>query len=316
MHETHGSRFLDLALALLDQFPALGILVARGALNSERAFDMEYMLDDVERARDRLQLPPGDLAHDLYESLIERDLVNMEEGEDSHSDVPGRMLPDATGEHRKLLREASLKVASLEKRLREQEELLRKAAAERKLAPPLPQSSKVPAPLPAESEEIRRLRGKVTELKGLISEGHKERSALRVRVAEATKQAERVVLRDEQRPRAEPDTPPDNEELDAGKPGRWSTLIPSFRNAARDGIRSAPAPLALQALQTTASLAAGVQTAWSGIKRLRRIPDVWSARIGLHHRLLFRLDAARGSLEVVAFIQRRDLETTIAKGNL
>lgn len=71
----------------------------------------------------------------------------------------------------------------------------------------------------------------------------------------------------------------DSEELEAGIPSRSSTLIPVFRNAARDSLRSAPAHISRQALQAAADLAAGDLAAWSGIKRLRRVPDVWSARI-------------------------------------
>ncbi len=99
-------------------------------------------------------------------------------------------------------------------------------------------------------------------------------------------------------------------------PALWKTLVPSFKGAARDAVRAAPEHLARQALSVTAALAAGDRAAWSGIKRLRSVPDVWSARIGLHYRLLFRLDTAQASLEVTAFIHRRDLESTIARGNI
>ncbi len=109
----------------------------------------------------------------------------------------------------------------------------------------------------------------------------------------------------------------DNErELDATTPGRLTTLVPLFKNSAGDAIRNATKHLARQALQAAAGLAAGDQALWSGCKRLRSIPDVWSARIGIHYRLLFRLDSARATLEVSAFIHRRDLESTIAKGGL
>ena len=167
---------------------------------------------------------------------------------------------------------------------------------------------------------IKKLRAKVEELKGLITESQKERSDLRVKLAQATFEIEKVAAEQvsEQRERqpAEREILVEREELDAGIPSRWSTLIPAFRNPAREAIRNAPAHLARQALQAAAALAAGDQAAWSGIKRLRAIPDVWSARIGLHHRLLFRIDADRSLLEVTAFIPRRDLESTIARGNL
>jgi mRNA-degrading endonuclease RelE of RelBE toxin-antitoxin system len=321
MREAEGSRFLDLVYSLLDQFPALGILVARGALITDRPLDMEFLLERVERARDRLQLSPGDLAQDLYECLIDRELANQaDEDQTGDWNLADEASPATTSAQRKLLKETSAKVASLEKRLREQEELLRKATAERKQMPAPQQPAKIPASMPFESEELKRLRAKVAELKGLISESHKERSGLRVQLADAMRKAEETAL---QPTRQQGQVLPaaqyvaeDTEELDAGMPGRWHMLVPTFRNAAREEIRSAPAPLARQALQAAAGLAAGDRSAWSGIKRLRRVSDVWSARIGLHHRLLFRLDAGRGSLEITAFIHRRDLESVIARGNL
>jgi hypothetical protein len=46
----------ELAYALLDSMPALGILVARGCLTAERQFDSEVLLEQIEKARDRLNL--------------------------------------------------------------------------------------------------------------------------------------------------------------------------------------------------------------------------------------------------------------------
>jgi hypothetical protein len=56
-------------------------------------------------------------------------------------------------------------------------------------------------------------------------------------------------------------------------------------------------------------LAAGEPAAFTGIVRLRECPETLRARIGIDHRLLFRL--LPDSVQVVDLINRRDLESRI-----
>ena len=74
------------------------------------------------------------------------------------------------------------------------------------------------------------------------------------------------------------------------------------------------ADLARRALKLVSSLAGADPAAWRGVKMLRTRPDLLSARVGIHHRLLMRLDPGAGSLEVVHFIHRRELEETLRRG--
>lgn len=310
-----SSKIFDLAYAALDQYPALGILFTRAAISPDRALDTETLLEEVECARDRLQLPPGDIAQELYERLIDRDLSSWDD-EDVSSDAEVERLSSIAAEQRTRLKQSIAKVAELEKRLHSQERLLKQNKAEREKS----QETKLLHSAPLESDEAKRLRNKISELKGLIAEGHKERSSLRIQLSEAASRRGEAVLAKEQNKKegraTEPNNSTDKEELDATTPARLTTLVPLFKNTAGDAIRNATKPLARQALQAAAGLAAGDQALWSGCKRLRSVPDVWSARIGIHYRLLFRLDSARATLEVSAFIHRRDLESTIAKGGL
>jgi hypothetical protein len=308
----HGG-IIDLAYASLDQYPALGILFARAALDPTRSLDMEILLEEVERARDRLQLPPGDIAQDLYERLIDQDLSSWNE-KDINSDAEMERLNSIAAEQRAHLKASSAKVAELEKRLGTQEKLLKQYKAENERIPKV----KPLHSAPLESEDVKKLRNKIAELKGLISEGHKERSTLRIQLSEAAFRVEKAVLEKERKhgSTTDSDISFDGEELDATAPGRLTTLIPAFKNKAGDAIRNAPKHLARQALQTVAGLAAGDNSLWSSCKKLRSIPDVWSARIGIHYRLLFRFDSARTSLDISAFIHRRDLESTIAQSGI
>jgi hypothetical protein len=145
----HG-RIFDLAFAALDQYPALGILFARAALNPSRPLDTETVLEEVERARDRLQLPPGDIAQDLYERLIDRDLSSWDTA-DINSDAEVERLNSIASEQSYRLKDSSAKVAEMEAKLRTQEKLLKQYKAEREKIQemkPLPSA-------PHESEEVK-----------------------------------------------------------------------------------------------------------------------------------------------------------------
>ena len=51
--------------------------------------------------------------------------------------------------------------------------------------------------------------------------------------------------------------------------------------------------------------------AFLGVKKLKRVQDVYSARVDLGHRLLFSLSP--GELHVTDVIERRDLELAIER---
>ena len=57
------------------------------------------------------------------------------------------------------------------------------------------------------------------------------------------------------------------------------------------------------------TLAAGEPAAFTGIVRLKDCPDTLRARIGIDHRLLFRM--LPDSVQVVDLINRKDLESRI-----
>ncbi|MBZ0236357.1 MAG: hypothetical protein K8M05_28775, partial [Deltaproteobacteria bacterium] len=66
------------------------------------------------------------------------------------------------------------------------------------------------------------------------------------------------------------------------------------------------------ALRQLGALAAGDAAAWRGVKQAKDMPQqVLMARIGIHHRLLFRGDA--GELEVLDLVTRESLMTTLKR---
>lgn len=64
-----------------------------------------------------------------------------------------------------------------------------------------------------------------------------------------------------------------------------------------------------------AGLAAGRPNAWSYVKQLTKVRGVFSARAGIHHRILFTTPSESGqrTLEVLDVIHRKDLEQAVER---
>jgi Txe/YoeB family toxin of Txe-Axe toxin-antitoxin module len=70
--------------------------------------------------------------------------------------------------------------------------------------------------------------------------------------------------------------------------------------------------VARRALAVVASLASADAAAWRQIKRMASAVDpLLSGRIGIHHRVLFRV--ADGELAVLSVVHRKDLESAIRR---
>jgi hypothetical protein len=296
---------VEISYRLLENYPALGIVFTRGVLDPNRPLDSEMLLREVEAARDRLQLPPGDPAWEIYEQLLDHDV----EDRLAHASVQAdRELVDEAWRLRVDLKEATARVEELETRLRVREEDLRTAT----IAAPVEVPGHPPSATDRAEEERKRLRAHIAELKQLVADGNAERRRLRNELATSARQLQAVAERPSPVPsEAELD---DEETLPAEPPPRLQLLMPTFSAAAVEALRSTPLRVAQDALARVAKLAGGDEAAWRSVKRLRSASDVYSERVGIHHRLLFRLDPRSARLEVTAFILRRDLEVTLRRG--
>ena len=122
---------------------------------------------------------------------------------------------------------------------------------------------------PIDPEAVQRLRAKVDEYEGQIAEGNRERQTLRKQLADVSGRLTRTAAGPARA--AGPETPPaDPEEQDVPRPERLPVLVPTFAKAAEEALRA------------VAALAGGDAHARDQAKRLRRIADVWSARVGIH----------------------------------
>jgi hypothetical protein len=287
---------LDLADALLVYQPSLGIVVARGVLATAHPDDAKLFLELVEEARDRLGLPPGDAALDVHDAL---DRFDRERARKAASPGPEQTVESLTLEARALRAaafEASARIEELEARLRDRERTRDPAAA----ASPAPASWEI---------ERGELRDRIAQLKSLIAEGNDERAELRRQLAEA---AERDT---EDRPEAAaPDSAagPDPEHALDEAPRVRGVMVPHFDRGAEASLRDLPARVVRDTLRVVADLCSGEGNVWREIKQLERIsPPMYSARIGIHYRVLFRMEP--GVLDVAEVVAREGLLAAVRR---
>jgi hypothetical protein len=215
---------------------------------------------------------------------------------DSEEEVPERVA----GEVRTLqaaLRESSARVGELEQQLKVQEANATAAVS----SPSTPSSSE-------DSGAVRRLQAKLGELKARIDEGNEERRELRRKLATASRTRSNTEERSSLTARPEADS-------DDGVPVEMAVrgvLVPRLSRRAEDALRAMPAHIAAESMRTLGSLSAGDRAAWHRVKQAKDMSfALLMARVGIHHRLLFRADD--GVLEVLDLVTRESLDTTLKR---
>ena len=173
-----------------------------------------------------------------------------------------------------------------------------------------------PSAISAEiEEERRRLRTKVAELKRIVDEGQEERRELRKRLMEVAAEQDEGDDDGEERDanarrEAEDDARERAMEEEGALDAPRNVLVPRFSDRAAKALRDLDAVAEL-VLSLVAGLAAGKENAWSGTKQLKKVRGVISARAGIYHRVLFRVQD--GILEVLEVIPRKELEVTVTR---
>ncbi|MEQ8765185.1 MAG: SEC-C metal-binding domain-containing protein [Planctomycetota bacterium] len=295
---------IDLAFALLEHVPALGILVARSVVDPARAFDAEVLLFTIEQARDQLGLPPNDFAQSVYD-WRSGELMQTHLAESINDDLRRKVE-----QLQSRAEEASSRVEALERELRAKTNQLETMQAETSEEAERPAPSKgEAAPSGPSKEEVERLRRKVAELKGLIQEGNETRGDLR---RQLSRLGQELAAANESHPTREDSEPEqDPHETDADIPDRLTALLPEFGPSFEGTLRRAPTEVASKALTLTGSLAGGERPIWQRCKQLKKTKDVWSIRLNREQRLLFRPEFENGRLEILEIVPRRDLEKVL-----
>ncbi|HSK03615.1 MAG TPA: SEC-C metal-binding domain-containing protein, partial [Kofleriaceae bacterium] len=297
-------RAVDLAHAVLSALPALGILLGRGALRAGALLDGEYLLEAIEEARDELELPPGDPAEELFAALGG---VHEKKLAAAKTEADRVQLARTAAGLRAELDEATSRLTALQRQMADHQ--LQLERAERAPADAGPRAAR-----PADQEQERReLRRKLEELQALIRERNEERSELRRQLAAATESKSDAATAPEPPGRGrEPEADDDDAEDLPDEAAARAVLIPRFTEAAAAAFEDVPRNVAAVAMRTVGALAAGEPAAWRGVKQAKDMArQVLMARVGIHHRLLFRADD--GILDVLDLVTRESLMTTLKR---
>jgi hypothetical protein len=291
----HGLRGTDiladveLAYSLLRAAPAVGIYAARACIGTMHVDDARLLLDAVEDARDELGVRPSDDAW----SVLDRIEARAQQQED-----------DEAARLRTSLAESNARVDQLERSLAAMHAELQDART-------LPAAALAKAP----EAKASGLDAKVRELEGLIREGNAERRELRDKLAAASEAQTRVHREDSHRTRRiAPDAAADGDdhETESVAIGTRGIVLPRFERKAADALTDVPTPVAAEAMRTIGTLAAGDAFAWRSVKQAKdMVRPVLMARVGIHHRLLFRVES--GAMDVVDLITREQLLTTLKR---
>ncbi len=275
---------VELAHDLLRAEPALGILAARACIGTLHIDDGEMMLEVVEEARDKLNLPPTDPAWAVFDQLVDEE------------DAPAKAERiDAR------LAESTVKIDELERAL---------AATKAQLA----DATMRPAVELVRSQSVNTgLDTKVRELEALIREGNAERRELRkqleARAASATAREREDSPRARRATMDEPDEGFDETPLEAGQ---RDITLPKFERRFVDALGEVPAQVAAETMRTIGTLSAGDGFAWRSVKHAKDMArQVLMARVGIHHRLIFRIEG--DDLSVLDLITREQLDTTLKR---
>jgi hypothetical protein len=293
------SGLIDLAHGLLSsRFPALGILVARGALPLTSFLDAGILLERLLMARDRLDLSPQDPIETVVDAL-HFDILDPREAESEALAEVQRSLStkEAEVEHLKC------QVAALQDTL------------ERESNPP----AAGPQPLVADTADQKPaadasppdLRAQLAALKAELKQRHLERNQIRRDLLNAREELE--VLRrqriDSEGAGSRQEQAEDALLLPEEEYGTQPVRLPVFQSGFSERLSRLPDGVSRVALRLIGSLAAGEVSAFRGAQRLKINRGVWRQKVGSSYRLLFRLGDE--SLEVVALIHRQDFERFI-----
>lgn len=281
---------------MISPFGCLGIHCARSLIPLINKKNALFLMDQVHTVRDRLNLSSDEPFGEILEKRFAEEVADG--GKDAAE-----------------LRKARERVEAKATEVSQLKESLEKLRREIRL-----QEKKTPAPAPAqvaiESPELRGLRDKLRELKSSIAERNSERAAYRRELGQAYAELEALRARQvEAQPTNGAGTMNAIDAEDALLlPGEIDTNQPprqiEFPRRFQDTLNHLPRQVGRAALMLIGRIAAGDPSAFAGAIRLSAKPDVMRVRVGMDHRMLFRL--LPECVQLVALINRRDLDKTIA----
>jgi len=279
---------------LYSPLKSLGILFARSFIPVCSKKDATFLLEQIQVARDQLDLPPEEPFADVLEQRL-NDTTLDTGAEVAALQQSRRLLAEKAAE----IRTRNEKLAQIQRDIRLHEKQLAAATTS------TPKAN-------VEADTLSHLRTKLAATSASLSAANAERTALRRQAMEAVSQVETERAKHtaaQPRPTDADDDP--TLTLPGGIDSQQLPRPIDFPRRFHDTLSHLPTQIGRAALILIGRIAAGDPTAFTGVVRLRVAPDVHRVRIGRDHRLLFRLHPDR--IEIVDLINRRDLERRIER---
>ncbi|MEB2312495.1 MAG: SEC-C metal-binding domain-containing protein [Sorangiineae bacterium] len=287
----HGQCMMEVAEILrVGGLPALALALFRAcAFEQLSDADLDLLAEDTEAVRADLGLAAHDPVVEAHLELLER--LDAERG-----------APD-------LIEQKARQNAALLAELRAAREQLRELEVERSAARTAsgPDAQHHGALDDPGGEQVVSLKRKLARLKSEIRAQQDERRELRRRLREER----------EERPAAPPGPDreaPGAEEPDdsAALPDERSLKPVEFGDAFRRSLTGIEPKLALKAQEQAVRFAAYDPAMWRHAKKLADFEDLYSLRVGIHHRLLLRR-TAEGGVEVRELLTREQHDVAVAR---
>ncbi|MCD4748743.1 MAG: SEC-C domain-containing protein, partial [Thermoanaerobaculales bacterium] len=301
LRDAHGAP-VDLAHALLDcGCPGLGVLVARGVIPITDLFEGEVLLENLLKARDRLNLSPSDPIEEISDTLLAR----------SEDRADSAQLRSGLVAKQKNLDEQDKEIAGLRAQLARLNHEIKARRSEPQAVEHAAPTISV-EPMPDVDPEIRELRRRLATVKTDLKQRHSERNELRRAVENM--RGEMEDLRSEGIPEATVVEEDDGaRELGLLLPAESMQSHPlrlvEFGPRFRSDLESSPKRVARSAMRLVGGLCSGDPQAFSDACRIKLDRTLWRARVGLKYRILFRLGS--DTVEVLSLVPRSELERTI-----
>jgi hypothetical protein len=292
-HEEDAVAQAELVLTLLKQAPSVGLALAPGQLDPAAPRLTEAVLDGVEDALMELR---GDYEHPIFgrwEQLRRR----PEEARSSADAL--RLLQEEVGGLREQLEAAQRDARATRAVLQRQRE---QAEAERAAEP---EGGAVASPVWREraraAEDALRAKRIAHDY---LKQQHSELQSEVRRLTALLEVAERESMSPEEpspSPAAEPASPTSSTpEPPVAAPSTGEVLrVPVWSARAQENLERLPQHVAEAALGRIHDLSLGSPNAWRQAKRLQDLDGLMSTRVGIHYRVLFRMEGRRIEVEEV-----------------
>ena len=276
------SDLLDLTYVLLQRAPGLGLWLAGGVYPRVKAEEARTLYASMDDARDRLGLAE-------VSARAGRHRVRATETKEPAKSVDPK--------EKARIRELETTLEDSKRKMRQIETALEK---ERNRASSEPAA---PAPAPGARKAFAQ---RIDELEDRIREGNAERARLRREVSELTERLESgkgVAVVKAPEPAAD-------------EPGEGATrprglLLAQWEPRAIESLEELPARVSEDVLVKVAELGSGDAAHWIEVKQLQGVAGLYTARIGIHYRVLFTLESK--VLRVHEVVHREGFDTALRR---